>query len=336
MLQGFTLAIAVLAIASVAAAPAQADDIKAAVMIIETGSINQPAVESVPGADVLATKRLSAEEAFATPKQPSWILRQIIGLTSAMPPRKQPIETAAIPSGPRRDAPAAGVMVAEADPNFGMWQEHAKEKLKHENGLTNPKDHPLAAAYPDSYVVVCEAGCREQPGHIVYMVTKVAAATGVKSTLETTSSETQASTGTAAVNIFNDDPRALPCVAGCYDRPEPRRTPDMKKAETTNDLRTAAVASVPATPAPRDALQPMGATPKPLSIAAQAEPAPKAVLQAIMKARRGWKATVVRAHSTDPHKARGHRSTQTGKLMQAKARAMRQSKFSNIVLDALR
>ena len=54
MLQGFTLAVAVLAIASVAAAPAQADDIKAAVMIIETGSINQPAVESVPGADVLA------------------------------------------------------------------------------------------------------------------------------------------------------------------------------------------------------------------------------------------------------------------------------------------
>lgn len=74
--------------------------------------------------------------------------------------------------------------------------------------------HPLAIANPESFVVICEAGCRPGSDQIVYKISKTSSAADAiaKRRLEVTAAAAGiASAGDAAV-----------CVAGCY-RDEPAR-----------------------------------------------------------------------------------------------------------------
>lgn len=128
--------------------------------------------------------------------------------------------------------------------------------------------HPLAAANPESFVVVCEAGCRPGSDQIVYKISKTSApaAAIAKRRLEVTAAADEiARAGDAAV-----------CVAGCY-RDEPVRRhharlngalsqtasavalaapPALKTAQWQDDLRLGAevyeaLASAVQRPAPR-------------------------------------------------------------------------------------
>lgn len=72
------------------------------------------------------------------------------------------------------------------------------------------KENPLAAANPDDYLVICEAGCRPANDRIVYRVSKIAAASAViaQRRLEVTAAEPKDDNAEAA---------GVVCVAGCYD-----------------------------------------------------------------------------------------------------------------------
>lgn len=94
------------------------------------------------------------------------------------------------------------------------------------------KETPLQAAHPESFIVVCEAGCRPSSNKIVYEVSRVAAAAAeiAKRRLETTMAP--ASDGSDKVATAEN---AVICVAGCYDDEKPARPqlkPAAKKAES--------------------------------------------------------------------------------------------------------
>ncbi len=102
--------------------------------------------------------------------------------------------------------------------------------------------HPLAAANPESFVVVCEAGCRPGSDQIVYKISKTSApaAAIAKRRLEVTAAVAEiASAGDAAV-----------CVAGCY-REEPARRLHARLDVAPSPTASAAVLA--AAPAPRTA-----------------------------------------------------------------------------------
>lgn len=102
--------------------------------------------------------------------------------------------------------------------------------------------HPLAAANPESYVVVCEAGCRPGSDQIVYKISKTSApaAAIAKRQLEVTSAADEiASAGDAAV-----------CVAGCY-REEPARRHHARLNVAPSQ--TASAVALAAAPAPKAA-----------------------------------------------------------------------------------
>ncbi len=102
--------------------------------------------------------------------------------------------------------------------------------------------HPLAAANPESYVVVCEAGCRPGSDQIVYKISKTSApaAAIAKRQLEVTAAADEiASAGDAAV-----------CVAGCY-REEPARRHHARLNGAPSQ--TASAVALAAAPAPKTA-----------------------------------------------------------------------------------
>ncbi|MEQ1716848.1 MAG: hypothetical protein ABL907_12815 [Hyphomicrobium sp.] len=80
---------------------------------------------------------------------------------------------------------------------------------------------PLVVANPDSFIVLCEAGCRPSSDRIVYKVSKVAASSAAiaQRRLELTG----ASTSDVSGNVASAD-NTIVCVAGCYDEPAARKT----------------------------------------------------------------------------------------------------------------
>jgi hypothetical protein len=84
------------------------------------------------------------------------------------------------PSGPSRNSGGPGGsssgrapdpdLPPEFDPNYDNWQKDADIKLNSENKQQKGKEHPLVAANPDSYLVICVAGCRPSSDEIVYRV----------------------------------------------------------------------------------------------------------------------------------------------------------------------
>lgn len=78
------------------------------------------------------------------------------------------------------------------------------------------RPHPLAAAYPDQNVVVCEAGCPMGRNTIVYMAPRRPSGFLQVSNLATSSNVTRTSTGASAPVEQPQVSASLECVAGCY------------------------------------------------------------------------------------------------------------------------
>ncbi len=135
----------------------------------------------------------------------------------------------------------------EFDPNYDNWQKNADIKLNEENGRSKGKEHPLAAANPDSYLVICLGGCRASSDEIVYRVSKTAAADAViaQRRMETTAA------GAASGNKPEDlDQNAVACIAGCYANEEISPALKAKRAAAAPAARPVRVAAyVPATKA---------------------------------------------------------------------------------------
>ena len=193
----------------------------------------------------------SPAEDHVAPNVQTWIMRQIIshkaepvnlaalGNEAAADARPNP----AADTAPAAEAPAAGALMPEksrADPNFDRWQRDADEKLKHEADLTKRRENPLALAHPDSFVVACEAGCRDPKDHIIYMVLKTAASTrrlDVASSLDAQASTPLQNVPAPAV----EDEGSVPCVAGCYDGEQPKKRQLANNAEARDPVRPGAV-----------------------------------------------------------------------------------------------
>jgi hypothetical protein len=341
ILRGVVIAGTALAVTPAHAPQARADDIRAAVMLIEMGETAAPATAAT--AAKLAPAPLAGERQMGAKTQ-SWILRQILGLKNAAAKSLHaPVETGALQSGPRKEAAQpAKMLLAEADPNYKLWQSHADEKLKHEHSLANPKENPVAATYPDSFVVVCEAGCRGETNHIVYMVSKAAAATGLKTSWQPSSSESaedvpaaQVASAVSTTGDVVDDPRSLPCVAGCYDRPEPNARSQIKKAEVAvpPEPPILAVAVTAALPGVREMVAKPIVSRKLTSIA-RLRTKPKATRLGRPKANRSWHATVIRNIAVDDD-VRAHHH-QLDRLKRSNGEALRHRKFVSAMQRALR
>ena len=166
--------------------------------------------------------------------------------TASAPPAAKP------ESGAAAKPVETSIIVADADPYFERWQKDADERLKEENSRNTPLQNPLQMANPDKAVVVCEAGCRTTKDEIVYIAAVVPAV------LPAGSLEPSSSAGATAAPL---DEGSLPCIAGCYERSEPRShtTPRRTAEATGRDASTivtggigavnAATANLPASPA---------------------------------------------------------------------------------------
>lgn len=119
--------------------------------------------------------------------------------------------------GPRREAGEGGERGSAPPPKRArsVQDEGDGEIFMGGTGLldsaeTTDKEHALAAANPNDYLVICEAGCRPQSDKIVYKVSKAAAASLAiaqrRLELSAASPQQVASADSAVV-----------CVAGCYD-----------------------------------------------------------------------------------------------------------------------
>lgn len=151
--------------------------------------------------------------------EPSLLKRMFRTLAAAVMPSEalasdEPQSAISAPKG-------KGMMAQEFDPNFQLWQERAQEKLKDEEKLRVIGPHRLAAAYPNDYVVVCEAGCLKQPEEIVFQVAKVESS-AVVTRLDTNSALTDKSVAQEAVpeGARMQEPDTILCVAGCYESPK--------------------------------------------------------------------------------------------------------------------
>jgi hypothetical protein len=147
------------------------------------------------------------------------------------------------PGASNKAAGQVSIVVAEADPYFERWQKDANERLKEENEKNDPQINPLQSANPDKAVVVCEAGCMTTKDEVVYIAAIVPGILPAGA-LEPASSDGQPTAP--------QDEGSLPCIAGCYDRPE-RKAPTARRA--------AAVESPAARPRLSQAAQPALTTP---------------------------------------------------------------------------
>jgi hypothetical protein len=156
----------------------------------------------------------------------------------SVPPPPRPPAAAAAPANespavaaPAKDdsatEPSADTSnsAAKPDPNFDRWQKDANERLKEENAIKEPPPHPLATANPGKSVVVCEAGCRTPKDEIVYIAEVVAAVVPEKK---------------FEPNSANPDDGSAPCIAGCYDRDEPKPSARHSRAKTATIVHAAA------------------------------------------------------------------------------------------------
>ncbi len=166
--------------------------------------------------DATALAILGAAEVLS--EESSSVLRRLF---STLKPIAKKVVAKAVPSPIVTAAlPDRSILLAEASPNFGRWQERANSRLDQEKSLLNSKEHPQAIAHPDSYVTVCEAGCRGKPDQIVYAIVKTEAASAGPAPYVPTdsSSEPPPSAGAAAAADMAD--ADITCVAGCYDSPK--------------------------------------------------------------------------------------------------------------------
>jgi hypothetical protein len=125
------------------------------------------------------------------------------------------------------EAPAE---VQQAKPSQDdYYTRRAKDILKSERAA-RIKPHPLAAAYPDLDVVVCEAGCPDRRGpEIVYGRPHVA-------TTETREGLLLPTSGSDATLGGASSPGNVACIAGCYSgsaaqhqQPIARRPPRVER-----------------------------------------------------------------------------------------------------------
>ena len=271
--------------------------------------------------DAMMLPILAAGE--VVPDQPSSMLRRLfstlkpIAKKAIVKAAPAPIVTAALPE--------RAIIVAEADPNFGRWQAQANQRIEQEKSLSNRKEHAQAIAHPDSYVTVCEAGCRGKPDQIVYSVIKTEAAGAGPAPYVPTDSSAEDSTKdavVAAAPVTSDTD--ITCVAGCYDSPRkikaretgllqlkkaeavavPRRAVARKSFNPARAVTVAAVARLFNKPvAPRRALQIgyngaiVAAEPEPKKVRHAA--ARKAIVRAIAArldgTSAGWRTRVIKA-----------------------------------------
>lgn len=102
------------------------------------------------------------------------------------------------PKNKTKDIAAAKPEKAEKEVSiFDEWS-HNKATAK----AIEEKPHPLAAGYPQHFVVVCEAGCAEETAHVVYIERRDARGPV---------NEKPIKKGTVAGT------NAIDCVGGCYD-----------------------------------------------------------------------------------------------------------------------
>jgi hypothetical protein len=174
------------------------------------------------------------------PDEASSVLRRLF--STLKPIAKQAIGKAAPSPIVTAALPERSIVLAEVSPNFGRWQERANNRLKQENSLLTRTEHPQAVAHPDSYVTVCEAGCRGTPDQIVYTVVKTEAASAGPAPYVPTDSSSEDSTKgavVAAAPVTSDTD--ITCVAGCYD--SPKKIKARQSAQTA--IKKASAAAVP-------------------------------------------------------------------------------------------
>jgi hypothetical protein len=140
------------------------------------------------------------------------------------PPTNGPARSSGGPGGrsgrsPDPDLPPAFDAIPDMppknDPMYDTWQKDADIKLNAEKSQGKGKEHPLAVANPDSYLVICVGGCRPASDKIVYRVSKTAAAAAVIAArrMETTAAQVTAG---AEINPSEADENTVACIAGCY------------------------------------------------------------------------------------------------------------------------
>ena len=236
-----------------------------------------------------------------------WVFRQLLSPRPAGKP--EIIMGAAIVGpnpGPTRDGSGLVIRIADADPNFSMWQKNAQDRLKEEMAPAAGPEHPLAMAHPDDFVIICEAGCRDKdsPDHIVYMVSKTAAATGLSSTrkMEPTAGELPASSDAKPkTGDIVGDQNVIMCVAGCYESPKEYRSgPAVREHAKAAKADLVKVASLDekVLPAARPALTPVKLR---IQKIASLHAALKRQRPAKITLRKGWRVTVVKTEPQATH-----------------------------------
>lgn len=163
--------------------------------IVITGGLIASAVElaAFSGGDA------AFAQASAPAAQPSAPLEEIKPTPAAQPPARTPAAT------PR----TAEALKAATDAM-------ARRLGRDDDVAGDVRPHPLAAAYPDQNVVVCEAGCPMGRNTIVYMAPRRPSGFLQVSNLTTSSNVTRTSTGTSAPAEQPQASASLECVAGCY------------------------------------------------------------------------------------------------------------------------
>ncbi len=230
--------------------------------------------------DEQAFRALFAAKSPEPPQQRSAVRRLFDALRPVKSAQQLPMSAQSI------NETAEKIIVADADPYFSRWQKDATERLNQEKKFTTRGEHQVAKLHPDSFVVVCEAGCRSNVGDVVYIVSKAAAGAAKPPKPEVAILETTAASGSestanadtfskperpiepAATDGSTDGSKDLPCVAGCYDRPQPRRPSGNHRTELPSQ-RLAETHSAPARWRPAAALAITAAAAPPAVIAKQ-------------------------------------------------------------------
>ena len=106
-------------------------------------------------------------------------------------------------------------MPPPSNPMLETWQKDADIKLNAEKSQAKGKEHPVAIANPDSYLVICVGGCRPASDKIVYRVSKSAAAAAVIAARQMETTAAQVTPG-AEIKPSESDQSAVACIAGCY------------------------------------------------------------------------------------------------------------------------
>jgi hypothetical protein len=147
-----------------------------------------------------------------------------------------PPPSGAAPSATEDSAPGAASPLpaatspASADPPLPVattpdyYSRRARETLAQDAKLSTTAPHPLAAAYPEHDVVVCEAGCANDYKPEIVSLRPKSARVITQSMMVPTSSDSpgpisvpRSATAPLATEAQS---RAIDCIGGCYDTPK--------------------------------------------------------------------------------------------------------------------